>query len=212
MRLLACTLLLLLSLVGCSAESTELSDERNKKPATVKLTHVDLYKGDGAKFRPFLGAMSGAFKLEYKGTKPNIHLDIDIWEDGKKVSSAGSVGDLFFSSEDKARDELEIIIAINTINIKDQDQYKEIEINLMGDSGYSFVTFTTPWDEKYTLQGLISTFESQTFPADETVYVWGMHASSTNSIPTADLSPESLNRLEKAIIFTLRFEEHAAEL
>jgi len=212
MRLLACTLLLLLSLVGCSAESSEIIPERKTKPTVITMTSVDLYKGDRAKFKPFLGTMSGAFKLEYKGTKLNAHLDIDIWEDGKKVSSAGSVGDLFFNSEDKVSHELEIIIAINTISIEGQDQYKEIEINLMGDSGYSFVTFTTPWDEKYTLQGLISTFESQTFPADETVYVWGMHASSTNSIPTADISPESLNRLEKAIIFTLRFEEQAIEM
>jgi len=207
MRLLACTLLLLLFLVGCSAESSKISPERNTKPATVKLTHVDLYKGSGAKLKPFLGSMSGAFKLEYKGTTPNAHLDIDIWEDGKKVSSAGSVGDLFFSSDDKARDELEIIIAINTISNGGNDKFKEIKINLINDSGYSFITSTTPWDQKLTAEGLIHYSESQTFSADETVYVWGMHATSTNSIRTSDFSPESLSNLEKAIIFTLRFEE-----
>ena len=150
MRLLACTLLLLLTLVGCSAESTEISHDRETKSTTIKLTSVDLYKGDGAKFKPFLGSMSGAFQLEYKGNKPNAHLDIDIWEKGEKVSSAGSIIDLFFHPKDEGNNKLEIIIAVDTISIKDQDQYKEIKISLLGESGYSFfVTTTTPWDEKY---------------------------------------------------------------
>lgn len=204
MRLLACAVIVLISLAGCSIES---NPTESNKPTSITLTSVDLYKGDGAKFKPFLGTMSGAFKLKYKGTKPNAHLDIDIWEDGKKVSSAGSVGDLFFSSDDEGSSDIEIMIAVNTISKEDQDRYKEIKINLIHDSGSSFVTFTIPWDEKYALEGLISSGQSQTFAADESVYVWGMQSTSTNWIHTADLSPESLSRLEKAIIFTLRFEE-----
>jgi len=207
MRILACVFILLILLVGCSVEGKDSEPEEIDKPANIILTPVDLYKGNAKKFRPFLGAMSGAFKIEYKGIKPNAHLDIDIWENGEKVSSAGSVGDLFFWPEEEASNELEIIIAFDTISIEGQDQYKEIKINLIDGSGSSFITSTTPWDEKYGPHGLISIGETRTFPAKGAVHVWGMHATSTNSIRVADLSPESLSTLEKAIIFTLRFEE-----
>jgi|GEM_PF-6913155 len=64
-----------------------------------------------------------------------------------------------------------------------------------------------PWDKKYTSLGLLSEFEPRTFHKDDAVPVWGMQATSTNTIQTADLSPESLSRLEAAILFTLRIED-----
>ncbi|MUT65636.1 hypothetical protein [Paenibacillus sp. NEAU-GSW1] len=56
-------------------------------------------------------------------------------------------------------------------------------------------------------QGLILDDEARTFKPDGEVHVWGFQATSTNSIYTLDFSPESLSKLEYAIMFTLRFEE-----
>ncbi len=204
---IACVLILLLSLTGCVAEREKPVPESKDKPPEVTLTPVDLFKGDGAKFQPFLGAMSGAFKLRYEGNKPNANLDIDIWKNGKKVASSGSIGDLFFGSDDRASHEVEVNISIDTVSIEGQDNFNKSKVDTIHDSGSSLVTFTTPWDKELTARSLIYNNEPRTFIAEKSVYVWGMQATSTNEIRTADLSLESLSRLERAIIFTLRFED-----
>lgn len=194
---------------GCTQLfETDMSEpEQSKGPAEITLTPVDVFKGDGAKFQPFLGAMSGAFKLSYEGNKPNAKLDIDIWQNGKKVASAGSIGDLFFSSDVRESQEVEVIISIDTVSIEGQDEFSTIKVGTIHDSGSSLATFTIPWDKQLTTRGLIYNNEPRTFIADKSVYIWGMQATSTNGIHTAGLSPESLSRLEWALIFTLRFED-----
>ncbi|KRE29757.1 hypothetical protein [Paenibacillus sp. Soil522] len=194
---------------GCTQlfESETSKLEQMKGPAKITQTPVDVFKGEGAKFQPFLGAMSGAFKLRYEGNKPNAKLDIDIWKNGKKVASAGSIGDLFFSSDVSESHEVEVIISIATVSIEGQDEFNTIKVGTIHDSGSTLATFTIPWEKKLTTRGLIYNNEPRTFMADESVYLWGMQATSTNVIHTADLSPESLSRLESALIFTLRIEE-----
>ncbi|MDK8183270.1 hypothetical protein [Paenibacillus sp. UMB4589-SE434] len=208
MRLIVCVLILVLSLTGCAVESGKPVPESKKEPSKITLTPVDLFEGDHAKFRPFLGVLSGAFKLRYEGNKPNANLDIDIWKNGKKVASSGSIGDLFFSWDDQASPEVEIMISIDTVSFfEGQDDIIKIKVNTMRDSEHSLVTFATAWDKGLTAQGLIEHNKARTFFAKEPVYLWGMHATSTNEIRTADFTPESLSRLEQAIIFTLRFED-----
>ncbi|HTG69467.1 MAG TPA: hypothetical protein VL921_09440 [Candidatus Udaeobacter sp.] len=194
---------------GCTQliESETSGLEQVKGPAEITLTPVDVFKGDGAKFQPFLGAMSGAFKLRYEGKKPNAKLDIDIWKNGEKAASSGSIGDLFFSSDVRESYEVEVIISIETVSIEGQDEFNTIKVGIIQDSGSTLATFTIPWDKQLTTRGLIYNNEPRTFIAGESVYVWGIQATSTNEIHTADFSPESLSRLEWALIFTLRFED-----
>ncbi|WP_413033396.1 hypothetical protein [Paenibacillus xylanilyticus] len=65
--------------------------------------------------------MSGAFKLAYEGSKPYARLDMDIWENGKKVDSAGSIGDLFFSLEGQEKsNEIDLIISIDSVSTEEQ--------------------------------------------------------------------------------------------
>jgi hypothetical protein len=194
---------------GCTQlfESQTLEPKQNKGPTEITLTPVDLFKGDGAKFQPFLGPMSGAFKLRCEGNKPNVTLDIDIWKNGKKVASSGSIGDLFFSSNDRTSREIEVIISIDTVSIEGQNEYNTIKVGTIHDSGSSLATITIPWDKKLKARGLIHNNEPHTFIPDESVHVWGMHATSTSEIRTADFSQQSLNKLEWGLIFTLRFKD-----
>jgi hypothetical protein len=205
MRVIVFVLVVLLSLTGCVAEAEKPVPESKDGPTKITLTSVDLFKGDGAKFLPFLGAMSGAINLRYEGNKPNANLDIDIWQNGKKVASSGSIGDLFFSSTDWERQEVEVIVSIDIVSTDGQDQFNQIKVS----SGSSLATFTVPWDKKLSTRGMIYHTEPRTFNADESesVYVLGMQATSTNQMITTDFSPESLSRLEWALIFTLRFEK-----
>ena len=202
MRYISCVLIIMIILTGCA------SDSGKNGPTTITLTPVDMFNGSAAKLKPFLGIMSGAFKLRYEGKRPNASLDIDLWKDGKKASSSGSIGDLFFSPNEEDN-EMEVMISMDTDYYASEGQEKKIKVKvgITRATGSSLMTFTIPWDKKYTALGLLSEHEPRTFHKDDAVPVWGMQATSTNTIRTADLSPESLNRLEAAILFTLRIED-----
>jgi len=198
-------------LSGCWSErDTTATSDRVKDAAKITLTPVELFQGDEAKYKPFLGSMSGAFNLRYDGSKPNVALDIDIWQDGKKASGVGSVGDLFFSSDQQNHGgEVEVILTVETVSgTEGQDDYDRVKVGVFHDSGSSVGTFTVPHDKKLTGRGLMAGPLTRTFAlADLPVPVWGMQATSTNQMRTADLSEESLSRLEWGLIFTLRSEE-----
>jgi len=209
MRYISCVLIIMLILTGCASDLGKSAPVNKEAPATITLTPVDLFSGSAAKFKPFLGNMSGAFKLRYDGQRPKASLDIDLWKDGKKTASSGSIGDLFFSANKDEDDEVEIIISIDSDTSSDSSQksVNKIKVSIYHDPGYTAMTFTTPWDSKLSARGLINYAEPQTFTTDAPIHVWGMQATSNNIIRTADFSPESLKRLEAALIFTLRFED-----
>lgn len=208
MRIIASILIMLFFLTGCSAESTETPSGNKPDPVTMKLTPVELFKGDTAKFKLFLGSMSGAFKLTYEGKKPNASLDIDIWKDGRKADSLGSIGDLFYSTEEsKSGHEVEVIISIDTVSLEGKDDYSTVKVCTVDQQGSSLSTFTIPWEKGLKGRGLIESAEPLSFTADRPVHVFGMQATSSNEIIMADLSPESLSQTEWALVFTLQFEE-----
>lgn len=208
MRLLACMLIVLLALTGCAAESDAPDLTSKDEPTRITLTPVDPFKGEGEKFKLFLGDMSGAFKLRYEGSRPHTSLDIDIWKDGKKVGSAGSIMDLFFDSNERKSDEVEVMISIDKISIESQDDdlYK-IKVSTGYEDGTNLFTFSTSWDKDLNTRGVIDYQEPTTFTTKESVHVWGMQSTSTHKIQVLDFSPESLSSIEQALIFTLRFED-----
>jgi hypothetical protein len=195
---------LMVLLSGCSgSEPPAPPPEQHNNRTVITLTPVNLFEGEAAKYRLFLGNMSGAFKLSYEGDKPKASLDIDIWRNGKKVEKAGAIGDVFFRPDGSGSREIEVIISIETIAVNGQGEQAVIKAA----TGSGFATFTIPWDKKLTGRGLIASHEPRTFTAGKAVHVWGMQATSTNEIRTADFSPESMSMLEWAVIFTLRFED-----
>ncbi|WP_219834007.1 hypothetical protein [Paenibacillus sp. R14(2021)] len=198
--------MLMLLTAGCTPLFESHAPEQEAGPAVMTLTPVDLSVGKGAKFRPFLGVMSGAFKLRYEGNKPHARLDIDIWKDGKKAASSGSIGDLFYSSDGSGGREIEVIIAVDTVPVEGKEELRIVKVNTIDDTGSSLMTFTAKWDKRLTSRVLLQTAERITFKADEDVHVWGIQATSTGMIRTADLSEASLSGIEWGLIFTLRFQ------
>ncbi|MCR8656448.1 hypothetical protein [Paenibacillus endoradicis] len=207
MRTIACLVILLLALTGCTTELQTSVPEKKDEPTEITLTPVELFKGEEAKYKPFLGNMCGAFKLSYKGNKPNANLDIDIWKNGEKVESSGSLGDLFFSSENLESTEIEIIISIDTISMEGQDDVNQVKVSKMNGSGSSTAIYTIPRDKELITRGLLNNPNVLTFTTENSVPLWGMQSTSGNYISGGDLSTESLIKLEHAIIFTLRFED-----
>lgn len=207
-------LVLLIALSSCTKETAPSDSIRgNASPAaaearTVTITPVDLFKGDGKKFQPFLGLMSGAFKVQYEGAKHNAALDIELWKDGKKASLAGSLSDLFLNAKDTDQREIELIISIDTVTSasSNQEQFTTIKVATMRGDGSSLATFTIPWDKKLSTRGLIQPSEPRSLTDAAPIYVWGMQATSNDMIHTADFSPDSLSSLEYGLLFTLRFD------
>lgn len=203
--IVACIIMIVFLTSGCTQLFETATPDLDYENTKIVLTPIDLFDGDAAKFKIFLGSMTGAFKLRYEGKKPNIKLNIDLWKNGEKANSYGSVGDLFFSSEEG--NDVEVIISIDTISLEGSEEFKMIKVGTIHDTGSGVGSFTIPWDKKMNLSGLIHYNEPITFTATGDVPVWGMQATSTNSIRTADFSSESLSSLEWAIIFTLSFED-----
>ncbi len=197
-------------LTGCLSKHDTQAALHSDQPAKFTLAPVELFQGDEAKYQPFLGNMTGAFTLRYDGSKPNVALDIDVWQHGKKASGAGSVGDLFFSlDQQNNRGEVEVILSVETMSgTEGQDDYDRVKVGVFHDSGSSLATFTVPHSKKLTGRGLMAGQLARTFTvADLPAPVWGIQATSTNQMRAADLSEESLSRLEWGLIFTLRLEE-----
>ncbi|MFB9329437.1 hypothetical protein ACFFSY_26155 [Paenibacillus aurantiacus] len=208
MRNKAGMLIMLMLLTGCWGTTNEAEPVSKAGPAEITLTPVgDLFEGDAAKFKLFLGVMSGAFKLSGEGEKPpNMKLDLDIWRGGKRVETAGSIGDVFHSTQKPTRKEVEVIIAIDDSTVNIQNGQVVVKVCLVDDAGASLSTFTVPWDPKLSARGLIAHTEAQSFTLGKPVHVFGMHAASLNEIRTADLTQESLGSTEWALVATLREE------
>lgn len=164
---------------------------------------VELYNDKNEKFKPFMGTMSGAFKLRYKGAKPNASLDLEIWQKGKAPVPAGSLLDLFFSSDGRKNDEVEVILAL-----EDDPNAKSLRVKLgtFYDSGHSVGTYTIPLEKNLVSRGLLYDHEPRTFAAEEgaTVPVWAMHATSSNEIRASSLSLEALKEQEWALVVLFR--------
>lgn len=205
MRLRHYILIFLIVLTGCSGESAETIIPDQSIPDRITLTPVDLAQGEIAKLRPFLGTMSGAFKLSYEGVKPSANLDLDIWENGVKVDSAGSIGDLFFSPEGQVNNsnEIEVIISIDTVRTEEQKEVCIVKIS----TGSGLATFTLPWNPELKGRGLIQHNETLRFTPDHPVHTFAMHATSSNELFAGDFSEERLSKTEWALVFTLRFDE-----
>lgn len=139
-------------------------------------------------------------------------MDIDIWKNGQKVDSAGSIGDLFYSSdEEKDSNEVELIISVDTESIEGLEEFRKIKVNTNSHLGSSLSTFTIPWDKTLMARGLIQDTHPRSFTIDQPVHVFGMHATSSNEIHTADFTTDSLRKTEWALVFTLRLDEEHQE-
>lgn len=197
-------LICIVVLTGCTSEKNEPLPEI-PNTTSIHLTPVDLSQGEVSKLRPFLGMMSGAFKLEYGGESPNARLDIDLWEKGQRVETVGSVGHLFSSLDGQSIKETEIIISIESLRIEKDKETAIIKVNNASNSGSSLSTFNFELDTELATKGLVDHTEPQSYSFDQPIYVFAMQATSTNEIYMMDLTQESLGETEWALVFTLRY-------
>jgi len=203
MRIFSFIIICLFYLAACNSPS----NQHQNKPTMITVKSVDLFNGDSAKLKPFIGSMTGAFNLSYTGAKPKANLNIDIWKNGKKDSSVGGLHDIFFNIDESSKRNVEVIFSINEFSFEGVDPFNQVKVNVAHDSGSSLYTISSPYDKDLKAKGLFITPKERTFNSEEDIILGGMQATSTNSIYTADVSPESLSKIEWAIVFSLHFEK-----
>jgi hypothetical protein len=179
------------------------SNSNPNKLAVLNVKPIDLFSGDAKKFQPFLGSMSGAVKMKYKGSKRSINETIEIWENGskKETMKSGSIiqisksGDYVFDSEfvisvKKQNDTTNANTTryIVTSAFIDQNGSTSYETQIVADS---LLTSSMP---------IVLNNEGKNISEDEEIAVWGMQATDKNGMQTVDLSPEMLKRVRWAMI------------
>lgn len=110
------------------------------------------------------------------------------------------------STNERAFHEVEVIVSMDLVSIED-DELMQVKLSINNNQGYTFTTFSVPWDKRLLAKGLIAHNAPFNISDKQTVYVFGMQATSTNTISTADFSTESLANLEYAIILTVTLDE-----
>jgi hypothetical protein len=186
------------SLFGCSKSNAN-------KLATLNVKPFDLFSGDAKKFQTFLGSMSGAIKLKYKGSKKSIKVSVEIWENGTKKETLDSFGGSIFQISKSGENifDGEYVISVkkqNDITNTNKTRYAVTSafIDKNGSTSYEMQI-----EADYQLAGsmpIVLNKEGLDISENDDIAVWGMQATDKNSMQTVDLTPEMLKRVRWAMI------------
>lgn len=187
------------------------SSDSNKQDR-LQVKTVELFAGDAKKFQPFLGATSGAIKLNYTGSKQAIRADLEIWENGaKKETMSSFMGALISESThgDRVFDG-EFIIAVKQQNDIDNANKTRFKIT----SAFIQQSGSVSSDTEITADlALTSTMtidlgsQAQEFSEDEEIAIWGLQASE-GSMQTVDLTPGMLKRVSWAMVVKISLQDN----
>ncbi|OMF24160.1 hypothetical protein BK133_23385 [Paenibacillus sp. FSL H8-0548] len=184
----------------------------SNKPNMLQVKEVDLFAGDAKKFQPFLGAMSGAIKINYTGSKQSIRADLEIWENGvKKETLSSFMGTLI--SESKRGDRVfdgEFIISVKQQNEMDNANKTRFKItSAFIDQGGSISSGTEVAADLALTGSRTINFgnQAQEFSEDEEIAIWGLQASE-GIMQAVDLTPEMLKRVSFAMIVKISLQDN----
>ncbi|BBH21936.1 hypothetical protein Back11_32810 [Paenibacillus baekrokdamisoli] len=201
MVMIGFALVIAITLVGCSQSNPNIKPVLHVKP-------VDLFAGDAKKFEPFLGLMSGAVKLKYKGSKTSIKASIEIWENGTKKETLASMGGAILrasESGDHVYDGELILSVKKQNNTADENKTRyTVTSSYIDKSGSSSYEITLEADSKLTGSSpIVMNDKGMDIAENEDIAVWGMQTTDQNSMLTVDLTPEMLKRVRWAMIVKL---------
>ncbi|WP_139997561.1 hypothetical protein [Paenibacillus paridis] len=196
-----CSVLILLVIVsGCSAASSE---ERG----VLSIKSFELFEGGDKRYQPFLGSMSGAVKLSYKGTKSNVRVSMEVWENGAlKEPAQSSLSSAIQQSQngDRVMDG-ELVVSVK--QQADETTSKQTKYNVtvaLNDQGG---TTSSEYEVAADFAGnasmpIVLGKDELTIDETEEVAVWGMQASE-NGMQTVSLTQEMLKQVKWAVIFKI---------
>jgi hypothetical protein len=196
-----CSVIILLVIVsGCSGASSE-----ERGVLTVK--SFELFEGDDKRYQPFLGAMSGAVKLNYIGTRSNVRVSMEVWENGELTEpEQSSLSSAIQQSQngDRVMDG-ELVVSVK--QQADEATSKQTKYNVtvalidQGGTRSSEYEVTSDYAVNSSMPIVLGKDEL-TIDETEEVAVWGMQASE-NGMQTVSLTQEMLKQVEWAVIFKI---------
>ncbi|WP_141499851.1 hypothetical protein [Paenibacillus luteus] len=200
LRMVCSVIMLLVVLSGCSEASSEKSGVLTVKP-------FELFEGDAKRYQPFLGSMSGAVKLNYKGTKSNVRVSMEVWENGAlKEPEQSSLSSALQQSQngDRVMDgELVVSVKQQTDEITPKKTKYNVTVALNDQGGTSSTEYEVTADiaVSSSMPIVLGNNELVIDEAEEAA-VWGMQASE-NGMQTVSFTQEMLKDVKWAIVFKI---------
>ncbi|UFJ39122.1 hypothetical protein LOK74_13680 [Brevibacillus humidisoli] len=209
-RLLCAIVLLSLGLFACSStdpapqqpDRDELAVE--KESGVLYVTPVDLFTGEAARLKPFLGE-AGAVKLAYTGNKRMIKCSLEVWENGQMVQTISSMSSAMNQKEDSDVYSFdgELIITIDEVKTDEKPAPYAVKYAFVDEQGYSMGEGEIPFEKEFSSRGGISQQEPMQIPEDGKAIIWGIQATDKRSMTFYNSAEETVKQAEWAFVATV---------
>jgi hypothetical protein len=184
-------------ILACSAVPTPTDGSIFKKQGYLEISPVNLFTGEEAKYKPFMGEHVGDVHIRYEGKKSKLQVDIEIWENGAKTKTIGWLatpilnesthtgkfdGDLLFSAK-KGTNKYQITYAIADKN------------------GSVSSDTTVDKKENYILEHTLILKEAEMIKDSESSVVFGLQATDEHGLSTFGNMQNDIQEAKWAVVF-----------
>ncbi|CAM5783944.1 MULTISPECIES: hypothetical protein [Brevibacillus] len=197
----------LILVAGLAVSAAACTPVEKAPEAAMQVKPVDLFAGDAQKFKPFLGLMSGAVQVKYRGKSNEIKTTLEVWEYGKKTQTLGELGESIRDKDGKEGKEEqysfdgEAIFSVKGSQGEDPNKtHYEITVALTDKNGSTSSQLDWVVDAKQVASSPIELAEELNLQEGERAAVWGMQATDEQVIKTVDFTPESLKNAKWALL------------
>lgn len=169
---------------------------------SVKVTPSELFQGDTIRLKPHMNMISGCVQAKYRGSKENMGLKYEIWEEGRLEIER----DILSSPIEENEFDGEISISIKNISPSSSiSNSMEMTTVIRTEEGYSSISGPIEkFNQEYghspqELQSEISVGE------DEEIVIWGLVAGDKLSSGGEDIQ-DSVEGSKWGLVVKLKFE------
>jgi hypothetical protein len=190
-------------LSGCSNSILPSSIHTPTAPptGTLSITPTDLFAGEGAKFKPFMGSMSGAVQLKYEGSQRQMKSEIEIWENGAKTKTIAEMNtNIWDDQKSKGTFDGEFAVSVKDENLDGKTpQYAVTSAFIMG-QGSSSSEMRINKKAAYRLASALQLNQTVVVADNQSTAVWGIQATNQNGLETGSSIQDALKKAEWALV------------
>ena len=170
-------LVIIVLITGCG--TTEVENN------SVKVIPSKLFKGDTKSLEPHMDMITGCVDVSYKGSKENIGLKYEIWENGKLETQK----DILSRSNENKEFTVEVSISLKDIINSNRESSESMKMTTVFRTESGYHASSVPIDKfdkeyGYSQQELQNETNS---PEDEEITIWGLVAGDTLSSGGEDI-------------------------
>ncbi|MBO8164497.1 MAG: hypothetical protein H0Z34_12355 [Brevibacillus sp.] len=204
------TIFIVLLLLGMSLSACTQTEPDPARPApgeqpaseeggVLLIQPFNLFEGEGTRFKPFFD-WAGAVKLKYSGTKQEIHVAWELWENGVRQQTLSSSGTIMDQKDDGTTAyEGELILSIDRYEHDGMPQYLT-KAAFVDESGHSLIENSTAGREAFQAQATIELHEPLKITEGQRAIVWGVQATDENVIRSHGTVEETVKQAKWALV------------